>query len=110
MIKTEKKNEFIVITIEGSILQNESNLLKKKLEKLLEDNEKNIVIDMSETNHVCSSALGHLVYYRNKIKRESGDIRLVIVDDDLLELFDITMLNQVFMIFPNQIKALESFA
>jgi anti-sigma B factor antagonist len=59
--------------------------------------------------HLCSSALGVLVAVKRKIKDQDGDIKLVIVSDSLLKLFQTTMLDKVFEIFESQRECVAAF-
>ena len=57
---------------------------------------------MINVKHICSSALGALVAIKRKIKDNEGDIKLVIVNENLLRLFQTTMLDKVFEIFDSR--------
>jgi anti-anti-sigma factor len=109
MVSSLKQNEYIIIQLEGSILQIESDQLRRLLENHYDNKDKNIIIDMLGTNHICSSALGHLVFAKNKLRSFYGDIKFVAADEDLLELLDLTMLNQVFEIYSDLETAKASF-
>ncbi len=64
---------------------------------------------MINVKHICSSALGVLVAVKRKIKDKDGDIKLVIVNDNLLKLFQTTMLDKVFEIFESQRECMNAF-
>ena len=98
-----------VIKMDGSVLQSDSGRLDRYFSQIFSSESKNVVIDLTDANHISSSVLGQIVFLKNKLKALSGDIRLVITDDDLLELFDLTMLNKVFEIFPTTEEAFKSY-
>ena len=98
-----------VIKMDGSVLQSDSGRLDRYFSQIFSSESKNVVIDLTDANHISSSVLGQIVFLKNKLKALSGDIRLVITDDDLLELFDLTMLNKVFEIFPTPEAAFKSY-
>jgi anti-sigma B factor antagonist len=98
-----------LIKMEGSVLQSDSGRLDRYFSQIFSSDSKNVVIDLTDANHISSSVLGQIVFLKNKLKALSGDIRLVITDDDLLELFDLTMLNKVFEIYPNVDAAFDSY-
>jgi anti-sigma B factor antagonist len=108
-MKLTTKNNTHLFKLEGSILQTESEKLDLYFSELLETDETRIIIDMTEANHICSMVLGQIVYYKKKLSSIQGDIKLVIVDEDLLELFDITLLNRVFEIYSDVNDAYRSF-
>lgn len=98
-----------LIKMDGSILQSDSGRLDRYFSQIFSSESRKVVIDLTDANHISSSVLGQIVFLKNKLKALSGDIRLVITDDDLLELFDLTMLNKVFEIFPDIDAAFRSY-
>jgi anti-anti-sigma factor len=108
-VNSETINSIVVIHLDRTVLQPDSEALRKHLEELYERKIDKLILDFTSTDHICSSALGNIVYMKNRMKSYDGTIRLVIHDDDLLELMDITMLNQVFKIFHTLEEALHSF-
>jgi len=54
-------------------------------------------------------ALGILVSYKKKFTENSGNIKIVITDEDLLELFEITMLDKIFEIFQDLKSAEDAY-
>jgi anti-anti-sigma factor len=64
---------------------------------------------MIDVKHICSSALGVLVAVKRRIKDHEGDIKLVIINDNLLKLFQTTMLDKVFEIYDSRRECLGTF-
>lgn len=108
-MKLTTRNDINVFKLEGSILQDESEKLDLYFSDLIENQENRIIVDMTDANHICSMVLGQMVFYKKKLNSQQGDIKLVIIDEDLLELFDITLLNRVFEIYSNLEEALYAF-
>ncbi len=98
-----------IITLEGRIDQDGAEDLEAILQDCLNNNQFNICIDMMNVKHVCSSALGALVAIKRKIKDQEGDIKLVIINDNLIKLFQTTMLDKVFEIFESRRECLATF-
>lgn len=98
-----------IIEFEGSIQEPETELLEKTLQGLLDVQKKRIIIDLSQVNHVCSSALGMMLTFHKEVKKTGGDIKLVLDTEELLQLFEITMLDKVFDISNNRKEALSAF-
>src|SRR5208282_4130470 len=69
-----------------------------------------VVLDFVQVDHLSSAALGMLINLNAKIKQQSGQLRLVNIKPQILEVFVITQLNKVFKILPNQAEALSSFS
>lgn len=102
-------DNYELIVMEGRIDQSESEELESILSDCVEDGKINICIDMIEVKHICSSALGVLVAIKRKIKDNEGDIKLVIGSDNLIKLFETTMLNKVFEIYESRRECLSNF-
>ncbi len=108
-MKRESLDSVEIITLEGRIDQEGSEELESLLQECLDDERLNICIDMIDVKHICSSALGALVAIKRKIKDNEGDIKLVIVNDNLMRLFQTTMLDKVFEIFDSRRECLSTF-
>ena len=108
-MKRESHDTVEIITLEGRIDQDGSEELEALLQECLDDEKLNICIDMINVKHICSSALGALVAIKRKIKDNEGDIKLVIVNENLLRLFQTTMLDKVFEIFDSRRECLTTF-
>ncbi|HNX22630.1 MAG TPA: STAS domain-containing protein [Spirochaetota bacterium] len=102
-------DNYELIILEGRVDQAESEELESILSDCVEDGKINICIDMIDVKHICSSALGVLVAIKRKIKDNEGDIKLVIASDNLIKLFETTMLNKVFEIYESRRECLSNF-
>ena len=101
-MKRISNDTYELIVLDGRIDQAESGELESLLNECLEDKKINICIDMIDVKHICSSALGVLVATKRKIKNDEGDIKLVISSENLLKLFETTMLNKIFEIYESR--------
>lgn len=102
-------NDVTILNLKGSILQNDSQSLREFLEKNLLEKKYNVVVNLLDTIHICSSALGQIVYMKPKFISNGGDIKMTVDDEDLLELLEITMLDQVFNLFSDLPACIHSF-
>ncbi len=109
MVSYRTEKDIHILSLIGSILHKDSELLKEYFNGLFEARVQKIIIDLLKTHHICSSALGHMVYMENRLRNYGGEIKLVVVDEDLNELLEITLLNQVFLIYKTLNEAIESF-
>ena len=101
-MKRISNDTYELIVLDGRIDQAESGELESLLNECLEDKKINICIDMIDVKHICSSALGVLVATKRKIRNDEGDIKLVISSENLLKLFETTMLNKIFEIYESR--------
>jgi len=98
-----------IIVLNGRIDQDGSEELETNLQDCLNKKRFNICIDLMNVKHICSSALGVLVAIKRKIKDNEGDIKLIVINDSLLKLFETTMLDKVFEIYESQRECLGTF-
>ena len=108
-MKRKSTDNVEILILEGRIDQEGSEELEAVLQDCLNKGRRNILIDMMDVKHICSSALGVLVAIKRKIKDQEGDIKLVVVNESLLRLFETTMLDKVFEIYESQRECLANF-
>ena len=108
-MKRKSTDNVEILVLEGRIDQEGSEELEAVLQDCLDKGRRNILIDMMDVKHICSSALGVLVAIKRKIKDQEGDIKLVVVNESLLRLFETTMLDKVFEIYESQRECLANF-
>jgi anti-sigma B factor antagonist len=100
-----------VISVDGDITLNKGGdvLLKDKVQSLIQQGTKNIVIDLSRVAYVDSAGLGQLVQAYATTKNKGGALKLVNVTKKLKDLLVVTKLLTVFDTFDDEKSALSSF-
>ena len=109
---TDHKDIKIVSFIENKILD-EANITEigGALATLVESRQRpKLILDFQNVDHLSSAALGMLINVNQKIKLQSGELRLVNIKPQIIEVFVITRLNKLFKILPDREEALESFS
>ncbi|MBU1097144.1 MAG: hypothetical protein CVV23_06750 [Ignavibacteriae bacterium HGW-Ignavibacteriae-2] len=84
---------------------------KSYLTRLIENDEKKILIDCRNVNFMDSTFLGSLVFTLKKMATSGGDLKLVIgnVESPVWTMFETTRMFKVFKTFPEIETAIESF-
>ena len=108
-MKRISEDNYDMIVLDGRIDQEGSEELETLLNQCIESKQLDICIDMINVKHICSSALGVLVAVKRKIKDSEGDIKLIVINDNLIKLFQTTMLDKVFEIFESKRECLSTF-
>ena len=100
-----------IITVKGDITLNKGGdvLLKDKVQSLIQQGHKNIVIDLGGVAYVDSAGLGQLVHAYATTKNKGGALKLVNVTKKLQDLLSITKLLTVFETFDSEDEALRSY-
>jgi len=103
--------QIAVVTVTGDITLNKGGdvLLKDKVQSLLQQGQKNIVLDMSGVSYVDSAGLGELVQAYATTKNRGGALKLVSVTKRLKDLLVVTKLLTVFDTFDAEAEAIASF-
>jgi anti-sigma B factor antagonist len=100
-----------IITVTGDITLNKGGdvLLKDKVQSLLQQGHKNIIIDLGGVSYVDSAGLGQLVHAYATTKNKGGALKLINVTKKLRDLLVVTKLLTVFDTYDNETAALSSF-
>ena len=108
-MKRETYEGIEIIVLEGRIDQDGAEELEALLQACLNEGKFNICIDMLNVKHICSSALGSLVSIKRKLKSEEGDMKLIVLSENLMRLFQTTMLDKVFEIYDSRRECFSTF-
>jgi anti-sigma B factor antagonist len=109
---TDHKDIKIVSFIENKILD-EANIAEigQALTSLAESKHRpKLLLDFQNVDHLSSAALGMLINVNQKVKAQSGELRLTNIKSQIYEVFVITKLNNLFKIMPDRKAALDSFS
>ena len=100
-----------VVKVTGDITLNKGGdvLLKDKVQSLLQQGQKNLVIDLSAVSYVDSAGLGELVQAYATTKNKGGALKLFGVTKRLKDLLVVTKLLTVFDTYDSEAEALTSF-
>jgi anti-sigma B factor antagonist len=100
-----------IITVSGDITLNKGGdiLLKDKVQSLIQQGQKNLVIDLGGVSYVDSAGLGQLVHAYATTKNKGGSLKLLNVTKRLRDLLVVTKLLTVFDTYDDEKAALASF-
>ena len=100
-----------VVKVTGDITLNKGGdvLLKDKVQSLIQQGQKNILLDLSGVSYVDSAGLGELVQAYATTKNRGGALKLLSVTKRLKDLLVVTKLLTVFDTFDTEADALASF-
>jgi anti-sigma B factor antagonist len=88
----------------------ETDELERAIKQLTESGNKHLIVNLSETQHLNSTALGVLISAHSNYVRRGGQMKLCSVDKRIENIFVITKLSLVFDVYPNEEQAIASFA
>lgn len=110
-MKQRQVESIVVLTPKGYLTGGEeTDELDRAIKQLGEGGNKHLLINLSETQHLNSTALGVLISAHSSYVRRGGQMKLCSVDKRIENIFVITKLSLVFDVYPNEEQAIASFA
>lgn len=108
-ISFEEKNGISIFKISGDIDIETSPDMKKSFDKAITGNKKKVVISLKDVNYIDSSGLATLVEILKNLRARGSELKLSDLSVKVRGLFEITKLDRLFSIFPNEDDAFSSF-
>lgn len=110
-IEQRTAGDVAIVKITGDITLNKGGdvLLKDKVQSLIQQGQKHILLDLSDVSYVDSAGLGELVQAYATTKNRGGALKLLNVTKRLEDLLVVTKLLTVFDTFDAEADALASF-
>ena len=103
--------DVVVLDLRGRVMLGEGDeLLKDKVNSLLNQGQKKIVLNLAEVPYIDSAGLGEIVRTFTTVSRQGGSLKLLNLTKRITDLLAITKLLTVFETFDNEAEAVQSFA
>ena len=110
-MKQKQVGNVVVLSPKGYLTGgDETEELEKTIKSLSEAGNKSLIINLAETQHLNSTALGVLISAHSNYVRRGGQMKLCSVDKRIENIFVITKLSLVFDVYPSEDQAVASFA
>jgi anti-sigma B factor antagonist len=97
-----------VVAVRGEIDLFTAPELKSALSEAIESGHTRIVVDLTDTTFLDSTALGVLIGAVKRLRSRDGRLTIVNVDDNIAKTFEITGLDQIFPISPTRAEAVKA--
>ena len=100
-----------VLDLKGKITLGEGDeLLKDKVNSLVNQGNKKIVLNLAEVPYIDSAGLGEIVRTYTTVSRQGGSLKLLNLTKRITDLLAITKLLTVFETFDSENDAIRSFS
>ncbi|PYR67180.1 MAG: anti-sigma factor antagonist [Acidobacteria bacterium] len=110
-IEERSAGEVTVLDLKGKMTLGEGDeLLKDKINSLLQQGRKKIVLNLEEVPYIDSAGLGEIVRTYTTIKKQDGSLKLLNLTKRISDLLSITKLLTVFDTFDSEADAVRSFS
>ena len=103
-------SEVTILDLKGKITLGEGDeALREKINQLIGQNKKRILLNLAEVPYIDSAGLGEIVRTYTTVSRQGGNLKLVNLTKRITDLLSITKLLTVFETFETEPEALKSF-
>jgi anti-sigma B factor antagonist len=87
-----------LVSVQGAITAETTGALSETLYRVVEERPQQVFVDLSKTGYIASPGLGALVSLLRKVKQHNGDLILRGLNEEVLEIFQLTHLDSIFTI------------
>jgi anti-sigma B factor antagonist len=103
--------DVVVLDVKGRITMGEGDeMLKDKVNSLVNQGHKKIVLNLAEVPYIDSAGLGEVVRTYTTVSRQGGSLKLLNLTKRITDLLSITKLLTVFETFDSENEAVRSFS
>ena len=104
-------NDVTILDLKGKITLGEGDeALKDKINSLVHQNRKKILLNLEDVPYIDSAGLGEIVRTYTTVSRQGGQLKLVNLTKRITDLLSITKLLTVFETFDSEPEALKSYS
>jgi anti-sigma B factor antagonist len=110
-IEERSVGDVVVLDLKGKITLGEGDeLLKDKVNSLVNQGHKKIVLNLADVPYIDSAGLGEVVRTYTTVSRQGGSLKLLNLTKRITDLLSITKLLTVFETFDSENEAVRSFS
>src|ERR1700716_1084627 len=103
--------DVVVLDVKGRVMLGEGDeLLKDKVNSLLNQGRKKIVLNLAEVPYIDSAGLGEVVRTYTTVSKQGGSLKLLSLTKRITDLLSITKLLTVFETYETENEAVRSFS
>ncbi len=102
-------NNVVLFALYGEVDLHVAPELRDSLALAIDGGADYVVLDLSRVTFIDSMALGVLLGALKRLRPRGGELRLVVPDNDLRRIFEITLLDQAFTLTRTRQEALAAF-
>ncbi len=103
------KGDISVIIVSGYLDAHTAPTLENNFTDLIDQNKFKIVVNFQDLAYISSAGLGVFMAYIEKIRDNSGDIKLTNMNDKVYNIFDLLGFPLLYEIFKTEDEALKKF-
>jgi len=102
-----RSTDVAVIVVHGQADLHTAPELREELHRVIDDGAFHVIVDLTDASFVDSMTLGVLLGGVKRLRPQGGQLRVVVDKPGLRRIFEVTLLDRVFTLFPTRADALE---
>ena len=109
-IKSREVEGVTIFDVSGEMYGGAENMeIVNMVTELAKEKKLDLLVNLSKVKWISSTGLGILVSARSRYSKEGGMIKLCHPNDRVLGILQVTRLNMIFDVYPNEAEALANF-
>ncbi len=108
-ISQREKDGVVILDIQGEIDLYNAPEIKDTIQKLIEAQKYNIIINLEKVSYIDSSGIGALISSLSNLKKYQGSLKIINVYASVKKVFELTKLTSFFEIYNSEEEALAKF-
>ncbi len=110
-IEERQAGDVVVLDMKGRVMLGEGDeILKDKVNSLLNQGQRKIVLNLADVPYIDSAGLGEIVRTFTTVSRQGGSLKLLNLTKRITDLLAITKLLTVFETYDSENEAVQSFS
>ncbi len=107
--RTGENNDVLVMEISGHLDNDTSEYFLECLDSIIEDGDKNVVIDCGQLKYISSLGIGTMIRIHSRMKGKGGNVRLAQVDGMVADILRAVHVEKLLNMYPSVEEARASF-
>ena len=108
-ISQREADKVVILDIQGEIDLYNAPEIKDTIQKLIEQQKYNIIINLEKVSYIDSSGIGALISSLSNLKKYQGSLKIINVYASVKKVFELTKLTSFFEIYDSEDEALSKF-
>jgi len=94
-VKVDERNGIMTLKFKGDIYIEQADELTSVFNSIIEKNPRDVEIDLDGLKTITSSGIGKIVLLYKDLKKRGGKLRIIKVNDTIMQIFKIVKLDKL---------------
>lgn len=108
-INQRERDGVVILDIQGEIDLYNAPEIKDSIQKLIDQQKYNIIINLEKVSYIDSSGIGALISSLSNLKKYQGGLKIINVFASVKKVFELTKLTSFFEIYDSEDEAVSKF-